>query len=102
MRADMAQVVTESPRSGSSNPSLKTAWRLSRNEFDADDHGASRHPISRYRQFGHAAREFSDLLSPLRRYLHKQVGRPWNDVYSDLSQHLDRRSLTGIHIWGHV
>ena len=26
---------------------------------------------------------FTDLLGPLRRWLHSQLGRPWNDAYSE-------------------
>ncbi len=33
---------------------------------------------------------FSDLINPLLRYLRKQVGRPWNDVYSDVSKSLPK------------
>ena len=38
----------------------------------------------------------------MQKYLRKQVGRPWDKVYSELSQTLDRRSLSGRHIWTHV
>lgn len=102
MRDDMSKVVTERPRVGHSRPSLKTALRLSKDQFDADDHGSNRHPVSRRRQHGWDAKEFTDVLGPLRKFLHSQLGRPWDKVYSDLSKSLDRRSLTGIHIWNHV
>lgn len=32
----------------------------------------------------------------IRRYLKSQVGRPWNDVYSDMSKNLDRRGLDNV------
>ncbi len=101
MRNDMAKVVTEKPRRGHGNSSMKTARRLSKGDFDADDHGPMRHAVSRNRQYADP-KTFSDLLGPLRRYLRKQVGRPWNAVYSDLSAALDKRSLTGLHIWDHI
>ena len=31
-------------------------------------------------EYGWNAKEFSDVLGPLRRYLRKQVGRPWDKV----------------------
>lgn len=102
MRPDMAKVVTEAPRRGHHSLSLKTAKRLSKDEWDAEDHGSTRHPVSRHRQHGWNAKEFSDVLGPLRKYLRAQVGRPWNKVYSELSKTLDRRSLSGRHIWQHV
>ena len=76
MRNDMAKVVTEAPRRGHRNPSKKWGRRLTTDEYDSDDHGPSRAPTARYRQYGWNAKEFSDVLGPLRRYLRKQVGRP--------------------------
>jgi hypothetical protein len=98
----MSKVVTEKPRRGSHNTGLKTGRRLSKDEYDADDHGALRHPVSAHSQHRSNAKEFSDLLGPLRRYLRKQVGRPWNAVYSEMSQILNHRTLSGQHIWRHV
>ena len=80
MRSDMAKVVTERPRRGHGNPSKKWGRRLRKNEYDAEDHGPKRAPIARRHQYGWNAKEFSDLLGPLRRYLRKQVGRPWDKV----------------------
>ena len=87
MRSDMAKVVTERPRRGHGNPSKKWGRRLGKNEYDAEDHGPTRAPIARHHQYGWNAKEFSDLLGPLRRYLRKQVGRPWNKVWSEISAH---------------
>jgi hypothetical protein len=107
MRPDMAKVVTERPRRGHSNKSMKTSKTLSRDEIhdmgDEDaDSGPGRHKASRRGQYGWDAKEFSDLLGPLRGYLKKQVGRPWNKVFSELCEHLDKRSITGQHIWDHI
>jgi hypothetical protein len=87
MRIDMAKVVTEKPRRGHGNPSKKWGRRLGKNEHDAEDHGPTRAPIARRHQYGWNAKEFSDLLGPLRRYLRKQVGRPWKQgLVGDRSQ----------------
>jgi hypothetical protein len=110
MRADMAKVVTESSRSKDwqgGDRSLKTGGRVRVQEFNDEDRwadydGSTRHPISRFRQFGSNAKGFSDRLGPLRKYLRKQVGRPWDVVYSELSAVLDKRSISGLHIWDHV
>ena len=96
MRSDMAKVVTEAPRRGHGASSLKTAYTLRKDEYDADDHGSTRAPCSMH------DKSFSDVLGPLRGYLRKQIGRPWNNVYSEMCRHLDKRSLTGRHIWTHV
>lgn len=92
----MAKVVTERPRYGHASRSEKTAKRLSKDEILLDDHGPSRAPARMHEK------EFSDLLNPLRKFLRKRVGRHWNKVHSELCASLDKRSLTGIHIWSHV
>jgi hypothetical protein len=98
----MAKVVTERPRRGHGNSSKKWGRRLGKNEHDAEDHGPTRAPIARRHQYGWNAKEFSDLLGPLRRYLRKQVGRPWNKVWSEIVRNLDSRSLSGQHIFDHI
>jgi hypothetical protein len=102
MRSDMAKVVTERPRRGHGNPSKKWGRQLRKNEYDAEDHGPKRAPIARRNQYGWNAKEFSDLLGPLRRYLRKQVGRPWDKVWSEITRNLDTRSLAGQHIFDHI
>lgn len=102
MRNDMAKVVTEAPRRGHANRSTKWGRRLTKDEYALDDHGATRAPVSRHRQYGWNAKEFSDSLGPLRGYLRKQVGRPWDKVWSEIATTLDSRSLTGRHIFDHI
>jgi hypothetical protein len=98
----MAKVVIERPRRGHSNPSKKWGRRLNPAEYELDDHGSSRAPIARGRQYGYNCKEFSDLLGPLRRYLRKQVGRPWDKVWSEIAHILDSQSLAGQHIFEHI
>jgi hypothetical protein len=103
MRDDMANVVTERPRLGHSNKSKKTTGQRIRSyDPEAEYDEPTRLPVARRRQYGYDAKEFSDLINPLKRYLRSCVGRPWNKVHSELSQKLDRRSLSGSHIWDHV
>jgi hypothetical protein len=103
MREDMAKVVTERPRRGHGNPSKKTTGpRIRAYDPDCDYDEPTRLPIARGRQYGYDSKEFSDLLGPLKRYLRSCIGRPWNKIHSELSQKLDRRSLSGSHIWDHL
>src|SRR6516164_10536743 len=95
MRSDMASVVTERPRRGHTNPSKKWGRRLGKNEHDAEDHGPTRAPIARRHQYGWNAKEFSDLLGPLRRYLRKQVGRPSSSFESSPAVMATRCRFTG-------
>lgn len=102
MRSDMSKVVTERPRYGHANPSKKTALHVRRYEEGQFDDLPKRISSGRHRQHGWNAKEFSDRIGPLRRFLQSQVGKKWNEIYSELSQSLDKRSLTGRHIWQHV
>lgn len=49
---------------------------------------------------------FSDNLSPLKRWLRSQLGQPWDNVYSQLRQKIETRTLCGqhllFHLWGFV
>ena len=97
MRDDMAKVVTERPRRRHGNASRKTTGpRIRRFDPDGDYDEPTRLPVARGRQYGYEAKEFSDLINPLKRYLRSCIGRPWNKVHSELSRKLDRRSVTGL------
>lgn len=103
MREDMSKVVTERPRRGHGLPSKKTAGpRIRRFDPDQEYDDPARLPVARRRQYGFEAKEFSDLINPLKRFLRSCIGRPWNKVHSELAQKLDRRSVAGAHIWNHV
>jgi hypothetical protein len=101
MRTDMAKVVTEAPRRGHANASRKWGRRLRKDEYELDDHGPTYVSSARRRQYLDP-KDFSDVLGPLRRYLRKQVGRPWDKVWSEITQNLDSRTLTGQHIFDHI
>ncbi|MFN0108905.1 MAG: hypothetical protein ACKVZH_08620 [Blastocatellia bacterium] len=102
----MSKVVVERPRHNHSLPSYKTALRVKRYD-DAVDYDDMPKRVSgsrnkHVRSSGAETKSFSDLLGPLRRFLRSNVGRPWDKVYSELSQHLDKRKATGIHIFDHA
>lgn len=101
MRRDMAKVVIERPRGGSHLPSLKTAKRLSKDEVNAEDHGATRLRSSPVAQYGYDAKPSELHSSPLRRFLQKRIGRPWNKIYSELSE-VDERSISGQRVLNHI
>lgn len=106
MRSDMSKVVIERPRrkSWDRSPSLKTGRRIHRyDENNEYDELPQREKYSMGWQGGKSnGKSFSDLIGPLERYLRCNVGRPWDKVYSELCEHLDRRKTTGRHIFEHV
>ena len=98
MRKDMAKVIVERPRRGSRGPfkhgrrknipldALPTKTGIRRSE-----HGA-----------GRELRELNEHLGPLKRYLRKQVGRRWDDVYRDISENLRVTNAVQQHVRDHV
>ena len=47
-------------------------------------------------------KQLNENLAPLKRYLGKQVGRPWNAVYRDLSAGLRATSAVQQHVRDHI
>jgi hypothetical protein len=92
MRSDMGRVVIERPRYGSSNKSPKIRHFGGRIDDENDYDGVTRLPSSRGRIEALAPKtrikDFTDVLGPLRRYLHKNVGRPWDKIHSEAVQSL--------------
>jgi hypothetical protein len=100
MRSDMKKVVVERPRWGS---------RLRNRKFGAKlryvpDHDYDEQPKKArgFESYEHGGKRFTDVLGPLYRYLDKNVGRPWDKVYSEMCASLDKRKVTGQHIFDHL
>lgn len=102
MREDMSKVVIERPRWGHALPSKKTGQRIRRYDPDDEYEDSPKRLSGRAKYPKGATKEFSDFLNPLERFLRKNVGRPWDKVYSELCQHLDRRKTTGRHVFQHL
>ena len=92
MRNDFTSVIVERARYGRSRVHAKAArfnagLGLSLNQdsdSDLDDLGQDATHQSMNAPWRHNRKEKRIHLAPLRRYLRAQVGRPWNDVYSDV------------------
>jgi hypothetical protein len=93
MREDMFKVIVEHPRWGSRFPFKQ------RRAADLDEAAPARESI-RYRHIDR--KSLSENLNPLRRWLEGQVGRPWDKVFAELCEHIDRRSTVQQHIHQHV
>src|SRR5262247_4117913 len=86
MRDDMSKVVIERPRSGHSLPGYKTRLRIRHYDPEKDYEDLPKRVSgsrSKYVRAGET-KYFSDFLSPLRRFLRTNVGRPWDKVYSEM------------------
>ena len=95
MREDMFKVIVERPRWGSRH-ATKSKLRYDRCE------GRSRVTGKRLVSEVGYTKHLNENLAPLRRYLHKQVGRRWDDVFSDICQQLDTGSTVKMHVREHL
>jgi hypothetical protein len=97
----MKKVVVELPRGGSRQRNNKFGARLRYiPEHDYDDEPKKARGFESYS--GGCKKWFTDLLGPLERFLRSNVGRPWDKMYSELCAGLDKRKVTGKHVFDHV
>jgi hypothetical protein len=99
MRADMAKVIVERPRIA------YRAWTkpkgYARRQARFGDDGPPRHE-GMLARWGGGTKELNEHLGPLRRYLDRQVGRPWDAVFSEICQRINRNSAVQDHVRDHV
>jgi len=98
MREDFHKVIIEKPRWGSRMRNLKTRWSTRRYDPDGDFADPDMFDLNRKV----VRKSFSDRLSPLRRYLATQVGRPWSKIEGEFRKALDTRTVIGRHLWDHA
>src|SRR5258706_2010606 len=101
MRSDMHKVIVERPRMLRSRwTNKKTALRVRSADVlergDDYDSGPKRASSARHEK------RLNENLAPLQRYLARQVGRPWNKVYSEICRTIDTRSAIGMHVLQHL
>ncbi|RIX79871.1 hypothetical protein [Acidovorax cavernicola] len=92
MRDDMDKVIVERPRGGRRVQGDGRVWR---NSPERGSH------LGMKRGLG-SPKWLSENLQPLKRWLHKQVHRPWDKVYAELCSGIDRRSTVQAHIFQHI
>jgi hypothetical protein len=91
MRSDMYKIIVERPRR---SKDLRARALRFRNSLEGPSHLGMR--------VGYGYRELNENLAPLRRYLHSQVGRPWNKVFGEICSRIDRRNPVQRHIHEHL
>ena len=94
MRADMFKVIVERPRSGS-----RVRWSSGDRRYLNSEDAPPKLGIRR----GHLRRKWlNEHLGPLRRFLVRQAGRPWNAVFSEICAVIDNRSTVKQHVRSHI
>lgn len=96
----MAKVIVERPRIGG-------GVRFPRAEGPDDsrlsiEDWRSREGVRRPWHRSSCRKHLNENLTPLRRYLRSNVGRPWNKVYSEICQQINRDSAVQLHVWQHL
>ncbi len=94
MRSDMHKVICESPRY---NPGPGKNSRRKNLPFDLLP---GKEGIRRPHQ--NTLKSFGEHLGPLKRWLRSQVGKPWNDVYSEACQVIKPDNVVRAHIKTHL
>lgn len=95
MRPDMSKVLVERPRVG------RYSKRKGRPARDPDLLRAK----ATGRRLAHengGAKSFGENLAPLRRYIERQEGRPWNKVFSEMREHIKPGNTVQEHILTHL
>lgn len=94
MREDMSRVIVERPRLGGD--------RSRKGRSVAFDDLPKQEGIRRRHVLSGEYKMLNENLSPLRRYLARQVGRPWNKIYSEIARHLRPDNTVQQHVRDHL
>lgn len=97
MRKDMDRILVGRPRHGGNSPKGTGRGKDSRN---VEDMPAKESMKYRWRKGD--MKELNENLAPFYRFLCKQVGRPWNDVYSEIRERINAKSAVQLHILQHL
>lgn len=101
MRSDMAKVIVERPRIGRySNDKIS---RQHPRHLPTRLSEETEYPTqSSMKGYWSQHKELNENLRPLERFLLSRVGRPWNDVYAEISEKLNYRSTVQYHVFQHL
>jgi hypothetical protein len=107
LRSDMARVLCDEPRRGMRIKDRKGYKREQQRTPMEDQPRKSKGNLRRkWREHWNEGKEFGDHVEPLRRFVLSGVGRPWNDVYSEISKTIPKGTVVNdhayTHLWGYV
>ncbi|OKH46707.1 hypothetical protein NIES2101_24590 [Calothrix sp. HK-06] len=98
----LGQIVIERPRNGRRISQKKvTGYKkfLNRITQEASEDGLFSHYLIKNKW---RTKYFSDNLSPLERWLKSKVGQLWDNIYSELCQKIETKTLAGQHLISHL
>jgi hypothetical protein len=100
MRQDMKDLLVNTGRHAGYGKAAES--RRARFNREDPDQMVSRISTARNRQFGYDGKSLGDRLKPLYRFLEHNCGRPWAEVYHEICEVADHRSIRGYHLRQHV
>jgi hypothetical protein len=101
MREDMAKLLVERPRLGGGVKFQRGANRKWQ-RLATDDRPRFESIKARWNQSKVCRKSLNENLAPLRRFLRSRCGRPWDEVYGEISQRINRDSAVQLHVWQHL
>ena len=101
MRSDIAKKLVERPRFGGS---AKKARSLRNQNNDPKNWESSpmKESCKKPNIIGYSGKYLSEYFAPLKRFLAKNVGRPWNSVNSEIREHISPNSTVQKHVLDHL
>lgn len=102
MRKDIAKVIVERPRYGGGG---KYQLRQDRRKGKDPLHWESlpkQESLKAVNIRGYNGKYLNDYLAPIKGFLSKNVGRPWDKVNSEIRKHLKPRSTMHRHVLEHI
>ena len=99
MRTDMAKLLVL--RGATGGGYRKHCRHRQRAKIDPD-YLPTKLPKSRRDRYTNGGKGFDEYFAPLKRWLVKQVGRPWHKVEGELSRQVPRDSAVNVHVWQHL
>lgn len=95
MRKDMFEIIIERPRYGRRS-SGKGRYAIKRRT------NPEVLPTKEPMWYRGKTKSLNENLAPLRRFLERRVGRPWDSVWSELREFLSPKSAVQKHVFDHV
>jgi hypothetical protein len=102
MRDDMEKVITERPRSGARLKDRKGYKKQAKRDLDREESPKRESLIRKWIQGHNDGKRFTDVIGPLKKYLLKQVGRPWDKTFSEIKKVLRGTGMSSQHAIGHI
>lgn len=103
MRSDMFHVIIDRPRTGGDGGKSKPPKGSKRKAAKVGfENLPNKESTARGRKYGWDCKQLNEHLSPLRRYLRTNVGRPWNKVFSEICENISQNSATQSHVRDHL